>query len=141
MGLEPSVEPSQLGNPTCQEEANDRTATIKIDLVFAVAVVVLTAIAVGMLAGLRPRWGMPVDELLTSHCITNGAEDWPSRCEACVEMRKLTTVNRQWMNLTKEFDGITETRSRRCKKRQRKMCNVRCPLRKRENEGQGGQQA
>ena len=31
----------------------------------------MTAIAVAILAGLRPRWGMPVDELLTSHCITN----------------------------------------------------------------------
>ena len=40
-------------------------------------------------------------------------------CEACVDMWYLMTVNRQWMNLTKEFDGITETRSRRCNKRQR----------------------
>ena len=55
MGLERSVEPSQLGNPTCQEEANDRTATIKIDPVFAVADVVLTAIAVRILVGLHPR--------------------------------------------------------------------------------------
>ena len=63
-------------------------------------------------------------------CRAHNIEDWRfGGCGACVEMWKLTTVNRQWMNLTKEFDGITETRSRRCKKRER------------ENEGQGGQQA
>ena len=100
MGLEPSVEQSQPETPTCQEEATDKTATINIDPVFAVADVVLTAIAVGILVGLCPRWGMPVDELLTSHCIMNGAEDGPSGCEACFEMRKLATVNRHWMNLT-----------------------------------------
>ena len=38
----------------------------------------VTAIAVAILAGLRPRWGMPVDELLTSHCITNsGCKQMP----------------------------------------------------------------
>ena len=52
-------------------------------------------------------------------CRAHNIEDWPSGCEACVEMWNLTTVNRQWMNLTNEFDGITETRSRRCNKRQR----------------------
>ena len=55
MGLEPSVERNQAENPTCQEEAKDRTATIKIDPVFAVADVVLTAIAVRILVGLHPR--------------------------------------------------------------------------------------
>ena len=48
-------------------------------------------------------------------------EDWPSGCEACVQLWNLTTVNRQWMNLTMEFDGITETRSRGCNKRQRSV--------------------
>ena len=55
-------------------------------------------------------------------CRAHNIEDWHfGGCEACVDMWYLMTVNRQWMNLTKEFDGITETRSRGCNKKQRSV--------------------
>ena len=52
-------------------------------------------------------------------CRAKNKEDWPSGCKACLDMWYLMTVNRQWMKLTKEFDGITETMRTGCNKKQR----------------------
>ena len=52
-------------------------------------------------------------------CRAKNKEDWPSGCKACLDMWNLTIVNRQWMKLTKEFDGITETMRTGCNKKQR----------------------